>query len=157
MKTGRLNVLLPLAQKPFAQGSSADPCEAVAAARCVLPVVPMQAFPKATCVIAAIHLAMTSMPRAAFAQDPQPVSPPPGPVLPRTIDVDPTIVVHVESTSPVEIQQSNAGEWQRVCDSPCDRPLLVNGRYRIHGQGTVPSQEFSLTAGIRDSGRDTAT
>ena len=76
---------------------------------------------------------------------------PPSPPRPRepvrrTVDLQPTVMVHVESPSPVEIQRREGRSWKTVCGSPCDQPLPSGGQYRITGDGTKASREFSLVA-----------
>lgn len=75
---------------------------------------------------------------------PPPVAPPPGPPPPQ---VGPTTVVHIDSPVPVLLEREWAdGEWQPVCESPCDAPLPTNSLYRIGGQGTRRSKPFVVSA-----------
>jgi hypothetical protein len=56
------------------------------------------------------------------------------------------IRVHVDSPSPVELQQqaTRHAEWQTVCSSPCDSPVRAGTRTRVIGDGLRPSGVFVL-------------
>ncbi len=58
-----------------------------------------------------------------------------------------TSTVHIESPREVELehQAEGGGAWEVVCDSPCDRPSPVSGRYRINGSTTRTSATFELS------------
>lgn len=55
-----------------------------------------------------------------------------------------TVVVHIDTPKPVQLEMLVGRDWQVVCESPCDSALPLSGAYRISGVRT--SGKFVLTA-----------
>lgn len=83
-------------------------------------------------------------PSPAPAPAPAPTPTPAAAPLPP----DTMVLVHIDSTSPVELQVTHGqkNDWQTVCASPCDQQFAAHGTYRIAGSGVRPSSTFTLSA-----------
>jgi hypothetical protein len=58
---------------------------------------------------------------------------------------DTTVVVHIDSPRPVQLQREDAGgNWRLVCNAPCDLPVAEHRQYRLAGDGIKDSESFSL-------------
>jgi hypothetical protein len=111
----------------------------------------MKASPRPLCTLALCIAAwLASHPAQAQEAWTSPEVDPPAAADPRLDPSDDarhdtTVVVHVDSPEPVELQRQDAdGVWRDVCSSPCDRSLAEHRAYRVAGSGISASEELSL-------------
>ncbi|MGH7269512.1 MAG: hypothetical protein ACREJ3_03700 [Polyangiaceae bacterium] len=65
--------------------------------------------------------------------------------------VSDVIVVHIDSPSPVDLQEKTGSRWNTVCTSPCDKPLSTSRTYRVNGAGVRASTSFHIAPGTRQT------
>ena len=64
--------------------------------------------------------------------------------------VSPVGVVHIDAPQQVTLEINKAGSgWVALCDSPCDRPVPLDGGYRITGGGIRDSSVFQIDPLVR--------
>ena len=82
------------------------------------------------------------------APTPAPTPSPSPSQTPAATPPDTTVLVHIDSPSPVELQVTHGqkNDWQTLCTSPCDQQFPAHGTYRIAGDGARPSHSFTLSA-----------
>jgi hypothetical protein len=106
--------------------------------------------PTFVAMLVSAQLTLASVP--AFAEPPPPAAAPaPAPAA----STDGTVIVHINSPTPVTLQKRSApsAAWETVCTSPCDQRASVSDQYRVVGEGgATPSKHFHL-----DSAKGTAT
>jgi hypothetical protein len=61
------------------------------------------------------------------------------------------VQVHIDSTSPVDLEVKHGSDWDVVCASPCDQALPTNKTYRIGGSGVRTSRTFEIQPGTRST------
>lgn len=71
-------------------------------------------------------------------------APAPAPAANPGAVVGATVLVHIDSPRPVELEQNQGGQWSVACSSPCDVSLPISGQYRINGSGVRRSRVFGL-------------
>ncbi|HEY6463825.1 MAG TPA: hypothetical protein VIY73_26830 [Polyangiaceae bacterium] len=93
--------------------------------------------PGAAAVVAFAAFATLAAPSVASAQ----TTPPPREPL-----TAPAVRVHVVGSPSAKLEEDVTGtdDWREVCSSPCDTDLPIGPRYRVNGEGRIPSEPFGL-------------
>jgi hypothetical protein len=61
------------------------------------------------------------------------------------------VLVHIDSTRPVDLEVKHGADWDVVCASPCDQALATSKTYRINGSGVRASRAFEIRPGSRST------
>ncbi len=98
------------------------------------------------CVGAALALAGVLRATPALADDS--ARAPGAPPAATAATPPPTVVVHLDSPQPVNLEASyQDGAWRTVCTSPCDAAVQADGVFRISGESLRTSKSFRIEAG----------